>query len=62
MNTDTTTNATHVANNNETPVITRKVGKKAYEVFVHFSTTTNKTMADKIMRLIRSEIGSKDML
>ena len=61
MNAVTTTNTPSTANNNETPVITRKVGKKAYEVFVHFSTTTNETMADKIMRLIRSEISSKDM-
>jgi len=58
MNT-ATTNDTHTANNNETPVITRKFGNKAYEVYVVFSTTTNETMTDKIMRLIRNEIGSK---
>ena len=61
MNTVATTNATHAANNNATPVITRKFGNRAYEVYVHFSTTTNETMTDKIMRLIRSEVSFTDL-
>jgi hypothetical protein len=40
------------------PSITRKYGKINYEVYVHFSPTSTETISDKIMRLIRNEIGA----
>ena len=36
--------------------LTRHIGKTTYTVRVHLSETTNETMEDKILRLIRMEL------
>jgi len=42
--------------------ITQKYGNTTYEVYVHFSKTSKETLTDKIMRLIRNDINSKDFI
>ena len=60
MNTiDTTANLT--ATNAMTPALTRTIGGKTFEVFVHFSETSKETLTDKIMRLISNEINSTNL-
>ena len=49
-----------MAANAATPALTRTIGGKTFEVFVHFSETSKETLTDKIMRLIRNDINSKD--
>ncbi len=35
--------------------ITRKIGSTTYEVYINFSKTSNESMNDKIIRLIKNE-------
>jgi len=60
MNTIDNTIAITTANDDKTPALIRTIGKRTYEVYVHFSDTSNETLTDKILRLIRNEIGSPD--
>ena len=43
-------------NGNSLPALVKKIGKTTYKVHVHFSTTSTKTMSDKIKRMLKSEI------
>ena len=61
MKTIDTINAPCPMNDTRIPAITRKLGNKTYEVYVHFSQTSKETMTDKIMRLIRNEINLTDL-
>ena len=36
---------------------TKKIGGTTYQVHVHFSKTSKETLTDKILRLIRREVG-----
>jgi len=38
------------------PKFKKRIGSTVYDVSVRFSTTSNETMQDKIMRLIESEV------
>ena len=38
------------------PDLVRKIGKTTYLVRVHFSSTSNETMEDKIRRMLKNEI------
>ena len=60
MDTIDTTTALTAADDDKTPALIRTIGKRTYEVYVHFSDTSNETLTDKIMRLIRNEVGSSD--
>ena len=48
-------------NDQRQPKMTKKLGNTTYDVFVHFSKTSKETMTDKVMRLIRNEINSKQI-
>ena len=61
MNTIDTPEAVSVVNDTETPALTRRIGNKTFEVFVHFSETSTETLTDKIMRLVHNDIQSADM-
>jgi len=61
MNMIDTTNTAQTVKDTGTPALTRKIGNKTFEVFVHFSETSTETMTDKIMRLIRNEVSFKDL-
>lgn len=37
------------------PVLMKKIGKTTYRVTIHFSTTSSETMSDKIKRMLRNE-------
>jgi len=39
------------------PLFVKKIGKTTYRVRIHFSTTSQETMSDKIKRMLRSEIN-----
>ena len=39
------------------PDLVRKIDKTTYRVKVHFSTTSKETMSDKIIRMLRNEVG-----
>ena len=41
----------------ERPVLVKKIGKTTYRVRIHFSTTNRETMSDKIKRMLRNEIS-----
>jgi hypothetical protein len=41
----------------ECPVLVKKIGKTTYRVKIHFSTTSRETMSDKIKRMLRNEIS-----
>ena len=43
------------------PGIIQKYGNTTFEVYVHFSKTSKETLTDKIMRLIRNDINSKEI-
>ena len=60
MNTTDTAIALTAANDDKSPALIRTIGKRTYEVYVHFSETSNETLTDKIMRLIRNEVGSSE--
>ena len=38
------------------PALVKKIGKMAYIVRVHFSTTSKETFSDKVKRLLRNEV------
>jgi len=61
MNTIDTTNASRPMNGYQIPRITQKLGRTTFEVYVHFSETSKETLTDKVMRLIRNDINSKDI-
>ncbi len=42
------------------PVIRKKIGKGTYEVTVHFSKTSNETINDKLLRIMKNDIVSKN--
>jgi len=42
---------------NECPVLVRKIGKTTYRVTIHFSATSRETMSDKIKRMLRNEVS-----
>jgi len=48
-------------NDQRQPKMIKKLGNTTYDVFVHFSTTSKETMTDKVMRLIRNDINSKQI-
>lgn len=37
--------------------LTRHIGKTTYKVRVHFSDSSNETMKDKIMRMLKNEMS-----
>ena len=39
------------------PDFVKKIDKTTYRVKVHFSTTSRETMQDKIIRMLRNEVG-----
>jgi hypothetical protein len=41
----------------ECPMLVKKIGKTTYRVKIHFSTTSRETMSDKIKRMLRNEIS-----
>ena len=61
MNKIDTTNSTRSENDSGLPTMVQKLGNTTYDVYVHFSKTSKETMADKVMRLIRNDIISKDI-
>ena len=38
-------------------LVTKTIGKTTYKVRVHFSQTSNETMKDKIMRMLKNEMS-----
>jgi hypothetical protein len=55
------TTASRPMNDTRIPTITRKLGNKTYEVYVHFSQTSKETLTDKIIRLIQNDINTKNL-
>ena len=51
--------AESLKNGGSIPQMITKVGNTTYEVNIHFSKTSNETMTDKVLRLIRNEVISK---
>ncbi len=49
-------NTNAVQMNSTQPTFKKKIGQTTYIVHVHFSETTQDTMADKIKRLLREEV------
>lgn len=41
----------------ECPVLVKKIGKTTYRVIIHFSATSSETMSDKIRRMLRNEVS-----
>lgn len=41
----------------ECPVLVKKIGKTTYRVMIHFSATSGETMSDKIKRMLLNEIS-----
>ena len=41
----------------DTPALVKKIGKTTCRVRIHFSTTSNETMIDKIKRMLRNEVS-----
>ena len=39
------------------PALVKKIGKTTYKVRVHFSDSSNETMKDKIMRMLKNEMS-----
>ena len=39
------------------PALVKTIGKTTYKVRVHFSDTSNETMKDKIMRMLKNEMS-----
>jgi len=56
-----TANASRPMNDTRTPTMTRKLGNKTYDVYVHFSQTSKETLTDKIIRLIQNDINAKNL-
>ena len=51
------TNTTDADKANERFALVKKIGKTTYRVSIHFSTTSTKTMSDKIKRMLRNEVN-----
>ena len=49
------TNAT--APRTEQPDLVKRIGKTTYQVKVHFNPNSRETMSDKIIRMLRNEVG-----
>lgn len=60
MNATETGNGSLMSNDSQMPMFVRKIGNKTFEVFVHFSKTSNETLTDKLMRLMRNDIQTED--
>jgi hypothetical protein len=56
MKTIDTMNAPRPMNDTRIPAIKRKLGNKTYEVYVHFSQTSNETMTDIVRRVLEREV------
>ena len=41
----------------DAPALVKKIGKTTYKVRVHFSDTSNETLKDKIMRMLKNEMS-----
>ena len=41
----------------DAPALVKTIGKTTYKVRVHFSDTSNETMKDKIMRMLKNEMS-----
>ena len=39
------------------PALVKTIGKTTYKVGVHFSDTSNETLKDKIMRMLKNEMS-----
>lgn len=52
------TSATAPAPDAPPPSLVQKIGGTIYEVTLHFSTTSQETISDKINRLIRRELDA----
>lgn len=53
---NTTGNAvTLTVQEDDLPVLMKKIGKTTYRVTIHFSTTSSETMSEKIKRMLRNE-------
>ena len=57
-NIEVTNNST--TKDNTPQQMTEKLGNTTYEVFIHFSQTSKETLTDKVVRLIRNELGATD--
>lgn len=53
-----TQNATAAPAPEDRPALVKKIGRTAYEVSFHFSTTSTETMSDKIKRLIKRDMSA----
>ena len=53
-----TQNATATPVQEDRPALVKKIGRTAYEVSFHFSTTSTETMSDKIKRLIKRDMSA----
>ena len=51
-------NTTAAPAQEDVPTMVKKIGRTAYEVSFHFSTTSRETMSDKIKRLIKRDMGA----
>jgi hypothetical protein len=45
------------AQEDERPMLVKKIGETAYRVTIHFNATSSETMSDKIKRMLRNEIN-----
>lgn len=53
-----TQNTTSAPAPEDRPTLVKKIGRTAYEVSFHFSTTSTETMSDKIKRLIKRDMSA----
>lgn len=53
-----TQNTTAAPAPEDRPALVKKIGRTAYEVSFHFSTTSTETMSDKIKRLIKRDMSA----
>ena len=52
-----TTNTTPARAPEDIPALVKTIGKTTYKVRVHFSDTSNETLKDKIMRMLKNEMS-----
>jgi len=58
MNTATAQPATTAADPRaEKPDLVKTIGKTTYQVKIHFNPNSRETMQDKIIRMLRNEVG-----
>ena len=50
-------NTTPARSPEDIPALVKKIGKTTYKVRVHFSDTSNETLKDKIMRMLKNEMS-----